>query len=297
MFTFKEKEINQVFRNKQFQLELENNGYVIIPFYKDEDIKKLSEFYLKNTTSNQAGFQPTTYFQSLGYRINASQFIKEIALKYVDDYFINYKAFMGSFITKHADKNSELGVHQDMTLVDESQFMGINIWSPLCDTNEKNGALYLIPKSHRIFPTYRNATIKNCYDKHYGVIKKYMQPVYIKAGEAIVFDNSILHYSPPNLSNAIRIATNVFITHKEATLTICYHDKNRNQIELFEQQDDFFTSFTQFGNDSNQERPKIGNSIGFRDYNFPDLTTKLLEERYGKLKENNFFNKIREKLF
>ena len=43
---------------------------------------------------------------------------------------------MGSFIVKHNDKNSELGVHQDMSLVDESKFMGINTWSPLCDTND-----------------------------------------------------------------------------------------------------------------------------------------------------------------
>lgn len=188
-------------------------------------------------------------------------------------------------------------VHQDMSLVDESIFMGVNVWSPLCDTNEKNGALFLIPKSHRIFPTYRNATITNIYDKHYAVIKRYMQPVYMKAGEAILFDNSILHYSPPNLSNEVRIATNIFVTHREAKITISYHDKEKNKIERFEEEDDFFTSYTQFDNCENMLRPKIGKSIGFTDYNFPVLTPEILEARYGKQKQLGFFDKLKEHIF
>jgi len=297
MFRFKSKDIHPILKDSSLQNELEINGFVIIPFHNSEDIQKLTDFYNEHTKSNQNGFQPTTYFNSLEYRLKASTFIKNIAHKYIEKHLKDYKTYMGSFIVKHPDKNSELGVHQDMTLVDESQFMGINIWSPLCDTTSKNGALYLIPKSHRIFPTYRNATIKNIYDKHYSLIRKYMQPMNIKAGEAIIFDNSILHYSPANLSGKIRIATNVFVTHQAAKITISYHDKTKNQIELFEEDDDFFTTYTQFGNDSNQERPKIGKSLGFFDYNFPDLTPEFLKKNYGEPKSENWFYKIKEKRF
>lgn len=297
MFQFKNKYSNAVFKDKKLQEQLEENGFVIVPFYSDEDIKNLHQFYTKNTTSNNNGFQPTTYVESLEYRLQASTFIKNIAQKYLDYYLENYKTFMGSYIVKHNDKNSELGVHQDMTLVDESKFMGINTWIPLCDTNEKNGALYVIPKSHRIFPTYRNATIPNIYDKYYQEIKKYMQPIYMKAGEAIFFDNSIIHFSPINRSDEVRIATNIFLTHQDARITIAYKEKEQNRIELYEQGDDFFTTYTQFGNDSNMLRPQIGQSIGFRDYDFPILTPKVLEEKYGKLKNENIFQKLKEKLF
>jgi ectoine hydroxylase-related dioxygenase (phytanoyl-CoA dioxygenase family) len=54
------------------------------------------------------------------------------------------------------------------------------------------------------------------------VVKRYMQPVYMKAGEAILFDNSILHFSPVNRSKETRIATNVFVTHQDAKITITY---------------------------------------------------------------------------
>lgn len=297
MFQFREKYIHIVFKDIKLHEQLEENGFVVIPFYTQKDIEQLEDFYIEHTKINNTGFQPTTYFNSLAYRLNASNFIKKIAEPHIERYLHQYKTYMGSFIVKHNDKNSELGVHQDMSLVNESKFMSMNIWSPLCDTTKKNGALYLIPKSHRIFPTYRNATIKNIYDKHCHTIKKYMQPVNMNAGDAIIFDNSILHFSPINQSDKIRIATNVFITHQEAKITISYHDKAKNKIELFEQEDDFFTSYTQFSNDSNQLRPKIGKSVGYVDYDFPDLMPTKLKELYGNIPNENWFNKLKQKIF
>lgn len=287
---------NQILVNDNLQHQLEQEGFVVVPFYSPEEIAQLSEFYTKSTHSNIEGFQPTTYFQSEEYRLKASEVIKKIARPHLEKLLQNYKVYMGSFIVKHNDKNSELGVHQDMTLVDETKFMGVNIWAPLCDTNEKNGALYLIPQSHKLFFTYRNATIPNIYDKHYDLIKKYMQPIYLKAGEAIIFDNSILHFSPINKSEKIRIATNIFVTHKDAMITICYHDKEKNKIELFEQEDTFFTAYKQFGNDANMLRPQIGRSIGFRDYDFPILTPQLLVKNYGKIATETFIDKIIKKI-
>ena len=296
MFQFKEKYKNRVFKDIHLHEQLEDFGFVVVPFYSLDEVALLRSFYYEHTKSNQGGFLPTTYFDSLEYRIKASNYIKDIAQRPLEQYMQHYKTFMGSYIVKHNDKKSELGVHQDMSLVDESNYMGMNVWAPLCDTTVYNGALYLIPKSHRIFPTYRNATIKNIYDKYFHTIKKYMQPIYMKAGQAIIFDNSILHYSPINTSKEIRIATNVFVTHNDANVTICYHDKVVNRIELFEQKDDFFTTYTQFGNDSNQQKPKIGSSLGFVEYDFPDLTPKKLKELYGNPPKMRWIERVFKKL-
>ena len=173
--------------------------------------------------------------------------------------------------------------------------MGVNIWAPLCDTNKQNGALHLIPKSHRIFPTYRNHNIPNIYDQYHREIKQYMQPMYLKAGEAIIFDNSVVHFSPINKSKKNRIATNIFVTHKEATITICFKDVEKNKIEIFEQEDTFFTEYQQFGDGENELRPKIGTSIGFEDYNCPELTPAILAERYGRPKPRSLWQRFKNR--
>lgn len=293
MFDFKNSN-SKVFKDQQLQDQLDREGFVIIPFYTPDEIERLRKFYYDITSENKEGFQPTTYFIDIDYRIKASKEIRSVGVPHIEEYMENFKVFMGSYIVKHADHNSELGVHQDMTLVDESKFMGINIWAPLCDTNDRNGVLHLIPGSHRLFPTYRNHNIGNIYDDYHKEIKEYMQPMYMKAGQAIVFDNSIVHYSPINRSKDDRIATNIFVTHKDATITICYQDNEKGQIELFEQEDTFFTEYQQFGDAGSELRPQIGKSIGFKDFEVPVLTPQLLLEKYGKPRSRNWLAKLKE---
>ena len=120
-----------------------------------------------------------------------------------------------------------------------------------------------------------------------------MLPTNIKAGEAIFFDNSLLHFSPVNLSNQIRIATNVFVSHKDAKITICYLDKTQNKIELFEQEDDFFTKYKQFNNGENLLRPKMGKSIGYRAYDFPVLTPSILDSMKINKNKKSFLEKLK----
>jgi ectoine hydroxylase-related dioxygenase (phytanoyl-CoA dioxygenase family) len=182
-------------------------------------------------------------------------------------------------------------VHQDMTLVDETEFTGINIWCPLIDLTKTNGVLYVLPGSHRLFPTYRGSSIPNIYENVYDVIENYMIPKFLKAGEAIIFDQSIIHYSPPNVSNEIRPVTNTYFTHKDAVFRTAYYDKENHpdKIELFDQDSNFMTNFEQFG-ENIFDRPKIGKSLGYFDFDFPKITTEMLEKKYGKKK--SFINKI-----
>lgn len=65
MFEFKPKDLHPIFKDNQLQIELEEKGYVIVPFYNKNDIQLISNFYSKNTNTNNSGFQPTTYFDSL----------------------------------------------------------------------------------------------------------------------------------------------------------------------------------------------------------------------------------------
>ena len=87
-------------------------------------------------------------------------------------------------------------MHQDMTLVDEDYFSGINIWCPMVDLNETNGAIEILPKSHRFYKTYRGSSIPDIYDNVKDEVRGLMEPCYLKAGEAIIFDQSIIHNSP-----------------------------------------------------------------------------------------------------
>ena len=197
----------------------------------------------------------------------------------------------GCFIVKTPVPESAMCVHQDMTLVDESKFTGINIWVPLIDLTDENGTLEVLPKSHRLFPTYRGASIPGIYYDCNEEVKKYLIKLYPKAGEAVFFDQSIIHFSEANRSDKIRIVTNTYFTHKEATFCTCYwHKDYGSKVEVFEQDETFMTDFEQFG-ENIHDRPKIGKSLGLKEYDFPKLNADILAEKYA-LKQTSAFKKI-----
>lgn len=220
----------------------------------------------------------------------------------LEHYFFDYKVHCGSFIVKGADEKSVLKMHQDMTLVDESVYTGINIWIPLIDLTTTNGAIEILPASHRLFKTYRGASLPDIYDGIEKSVHQLMQPKYLKAGQAIIFDQSIIHYSPANTSGSVRPVINTFVTHKDAGIKICYWDKvpGNNKIEIFNQAPDFMINFQNFGHDI-FSRPSIGKSVGFVEYDFPKITPGLLKCEYGLQPEKdvpapktkqNFFRRL-----
>jgi hypothetical protein len=274
----------KVFKDNELQQQFAKDGYVIVPFYNEEEVEYLNNLYHDLHPKDEKGFFPSTFSKDKEYRTKADDEIQKLGSRTMNEILEDVKVVCGSFIVKSPGADSIMPLHQDMTLVDESKYCGMNIWCPLIDLDDKNGVLNALKGSQRIHPSYRGSSIPNIYNNVQEEVIEYMKPIYLKAGEAIIFDQSIFHYSPPNLSDGVRIVTNTFFTHKDATFMTVWYDKDnhKGQVERFEQDDDFMTNFEQFGHDI-YSRPRMGKSLGLIDYNFPFVTVKELEERYGKL--------------
>jgi ectoine hydroxylase-related dioxygenase (phytanoyl-CoA dioxygenase family) len=270
---------NDIFQDKLLQQQFNDNGYVVVPFINESAVERLLTTYKQFYPDGVKGFFSTTFANNKEHRAGVNEAIKKNCLDKIDIIFQDYKIMFSSFIVKAPDQSSELIMHQDMTLVDENKYSGVNIWCPLIDLNSTNGAIQLIPKSHRFYKTYRGSTLPDIYDNVKTEIKSLMQPLYLKKGEAVIFDQSIIHYSPANLSNEERPVINTFITSKEARIQICYWDKNTygNNVEIFEQEDDFLENFENFGHNI-FSKPSIGKSLGLFAFDFPKLTVQTIED-------------------
>jgi hypothetical protein len=290
----------RVFKDEEHQIRFERDGYIVLPFYNPAEMHELAGLYKRLHPKDEKGFFPSTFSSDKNYRKEADKEIRRLCERSIDNYFQDIKVMCGSFIVKSPVPESAMCVHQDMTLVDESKFTGINIWVPLIDLNDENGTLEVLPGSHRIFPTYRSSTIPEFFSERAEDIKPYMKKLYPKAGEAIVFDQSIIHYSKANQSGDIRIVTNTYFTHKDSTFQTCYWEKSYgNRVELFEQSDSFMTDFEQFG-DNIRARPKVGISKGLVVYDFPKIDAMGLAKLYGNRAlpaKNKFYKRFLEKVF
>lgn len=281
MFNFP-KQMLQVFKEQETQNSFEKNGFVILPFYTPDEINELNEIYHKLHPKDEHGFFPSTFSKDKNYRVVADKEIRRIGSRSIDYYCQNIKVVCGAFIVKNIGIDSGMCVHQDMSLVDESRFTGINIWVPLVDLTIENGALFVLRGSHRMTPTYRGSSIPECFSPVMNEVIDFLEPVTVKAGEAVIFDQSIIHFSPPNFSNDIRIVTNTYFTHQDAEFRTYYWNKEfGNNVEAFAQDNNFMTNFDQFG-DNIHDRPKVGKSLGLIPYSFPKIDLEYLEKNYTR---------------
>lgn len=253
--------INNIFRSGELEKEFDKNSYVIVDLLEKDEVEYLERKYYELHSANNRGFYATTFQADLNYRRKVDEIVSAIFNPALEKHFTNHKNFLGSYVTKNNEPKSELGMHQDLTLVDEDYFVPINVWCPLTDINETNGALRLLKGSHRFPRTYRAPTIPFTYQEHVRYLDQFMTPMYIKAGQAVVCSQSTLHDSVPNISNRFRIVAQTFVSHKDAQFQVVYRDKKKpNQLEVYEEAPDFLMTFQQF-KEGIFDRPKIGKLI------------------------------------
>jgi hypothetical protein len=125
---------------------------------------------------------------------------------------------------------AEVTVHQHSSLVDESAYRSLAAWVPLVDMSIERGTMYVIKGSHDFSHHVRSY---NDYNRAFrGVSKRllgrYGTPLLLRAGQAILFDDRLVHWSPRNRSSTVRTAIQLELIPDEAELTVYFRRDDRD---------------------------------------------------------------------
>lgn len=254
-----------IIRDKDIQQEIHEIGYKVVDFLTEEQLNKLSALYKQTHQfeGEKGGMFYSVYSQDLDYRKKVHEGIGAIINDSLATFFKDYKTIINSFIVKANGPESEFYLHQDTTGTDEYKYSPLSIWAPLHDVDLNNGALCVVPKTHHLFSPYRSISFPTPFDHIQGTVKKYLVPIPLKAGQALIFDNRVVHNSVANNSDRPRVAITAGLFPKEAPFITCFKEnKDDKQIELIAHEDKFLLEGKNFLVDC-FDRPKTGNSMGF----------------------------------
>lgn len=253
-----ENKIPAIFKDPNLQSQFESEGYVKIQLLSEKDIELLTQLFYKfhNNIIDNA-FSASTFIGNIEEKLKIRDTLYPIFLPHFENIFKDYTYFGSSFLYKTPGKNSDLAPHQDWTIVDEKKHVAINIWTPLIDTNETNGTLYVVPKSQSqsVF-SLRAPTIPFYFQNYFDTVIKCALPTNAKAGEAVILNQSLIHYSSSNNSDSIRIAITSGLKTKDAPMLFHYKNEH-NEIEQYEMPEDFLLAFENFEKDIYQ-KPQNG---------------------------------------
>ncbi|CAK9249850.1 unnamed protein product [Sphagnum jensenii] len=268
--------------------KLIDDGYIVVPFLSQEETADLKNFYYQFNSDKLEGMSATAHLPDIDRRMEMNNFIKKVFERAIAQTFINATALGGSFIAKGKGKNGTLTPHQDWNIVDELQFRSFNIWVPLVDLNENNGAICIMPGSHTWIQSYRSSNIGSAYHNVEPQLWERMTRLDMRAGEALIYDHRLIHASGENKTDKIRLAAVFGIIPDEASM-LYYHKMDDKTVEIYESNKEFFLYENIF------EGPKKLKRVGQVPYDFPSITVQQLD-RFEKGPEIGLLGRLRAML-
>jgi ectoine hydroxylase-related dioxygenase (phytanoyl-CoA dioxygenase family) len=152
------------------------------------------------------------------------------------------------------------------------------MWIPLIDVDENNGTITFVKGSHQFINTYRGAGTPEVYSHLLEVATPYLEPIPLKAGEAVFFFHNILHGSTYNHMPHARVCIGLTLTEKNAPLIFYHKAAEEETTDVYAADDTFFLRFLH-----NQSKIPDGSVL---------LEKKLIE--YKRLSQIEFIEKAEQ---
>lgn len=202
-----------LFRNDALQRAFQRDGYVVFNLLSETDLREAKRLY--SNFRQQYPAPPDVPVYSSCDTFDADLIrqldhdLRLLVEPQLDRVLKSYDYLMSSFLTKEPGENNETPYHQDPTLIErgDSSKVSAGLWTPLDDTDIQRGCLRVIPGSHRLgeilvvtpdFPTlFRDFRHK---------LDSFAQPIIMRAGQGVIFDNKLIHGAYPNRSDNSRTA-------------------------------------------------------------------------------------------
>ena len=275
----------QILKDERLDKQLWEKGYVIIPFLSDEEVNELIQFFWDNHENLEQPMYATAHVLDTAFRQKMNDGVKQVFNRAINEHFTNVKPLGASFIVKGKGKEGVLDPHMDWNIVNEEQSRSFNIWVPLVDVDENNGALMVLPESHNKVEVFRGANIENPFKAAYQILWEEMNVMNMKAGYAFIYDHRLIHASKENNTEKHRLSIAYGIIQENEQMY--YYYKNGNKIEEYVCPPDFYM------NENPGEGPtglKINRSIN---YDFPVYNEQQFANQFGIKLKKPFLERIR----
>ena len=226
------------FHEAENSRRLTNDGFATFDLLRDHDIEALTAIFNEHHSSNPEGFYATTHLDDKEKRKALSDQAMSILSCRIESHFENIELLGGAFISKAPGQKGVLPLHQDWNLVDEKKARSYNLWIPLVDVNEENGAMRMLVGSHTKQETFRGPNVPPVLYPISNEVDKHMVSLNMKKGEAVLYDHALWHSSPENRTDQLRLAFVLGVVPKDAELK--YYQQNGDTVEEYASHPNFF---------------------------------------------------------
>lgn len=221
--------MRRIFIDDTLEQTITDEGYAVIrQALGTAECDTLSSYYHSHLPADDRPFTISNWNNDEQNRTDTFNFITAQLKCVADKYLDSYKPVMSVYTIKKPHSNSDMLLHQDWSLVDETKYRSVSIWLALCDMSLENGNLQVASQSHIYcaFPRGMNVPVpfENIRQQMH---EQALTNIPLKKGDAVVFEHRLIHASPANNSNELRLAAVCALIPAEAQLIHYYKDPNK----------------------------------------------------------------------
>ncbi len=282
--------MRKVLRDEALEEQFQRDGYVRVPFITPQEVAELKQKFFDSLpasggqiSADETGVENSrlvTYdFTFIDKNIDYKRQVFDIITTYfkphMDRLLADYRPVIANYIRKKTD-TGEVPLHENWAFADERKCCTVSIWCPLVDSTVENGTLQVVPGSHKRFGEVRGPMIPWELDGIKEIIiDNYLVPLETRAGDCVILDDSIVHYSALNKTNELRLAIQLICIPAEMP-SIHYHmdpSVSMTDVDVLEVDVDFYMQFNPW------KKPENAKKVGHIPYKFHPLTEQEFKQR------------------
>ncbi len=227
------------------------DGYVKVPLLSEDELADLTSGFTRlapfdgfdpRTLDNpRCGYHCTFLDPDHSYRRASDQLIRDVFAERLAEVVPGYRIFTSNIYVKPPG-TGRFEIHQNWPTLASMEVPTVTAWIPLQDTGFRNGTMRLAVGGHCVFPDIAAASSDRFFDDfEHELIEKYLEPIDVAAGEALIFDDSLLHWSSDNRSAQPRVTFQLeMVPNGARTVLWVRNPDNAEEFELWESSTDFY---------------------------------------------------------
>jgi hypothetical protein len=223
----------------EHQRSFERTGYAIVDLLGPDEVAELQRRYdllehRHQTTSPWVdGFETTLYDDRPDHRAQVLRDVEDVMGPALERALVDHRIMFANHVVK-LPGSAAVPPHADWTFLDEDRFSSATVWVPLVDTSLelRNGALGVSVGSQDRIDFVRIANVAS-YDRCVDAVADLPRSTpALRAGQAIVMDNRVVHFSAPNETATTRVAVGCVVGPVEAELRHYWLDADDSLIRF-----------------------------------------------------------------
>ena len=242
--------------------KLMKDGFFITELFTGKEIELLNEGYqdfLSYTDRSRfSHFAASCAVPEIKAKSVAREHLDRVCRKAFKRLFREEAADLvgGTYLIKTCGEGTRPnGLHQDLPMIDETSTFAMYSWTPITETGQNTGKLFVVPGSHlhgirqRTGPELFDLSESDLLELGFSV-----ETLDIPMGHTVFFDTALMHGSLPNTSVKDRVTVNYYVKSKQADyLYFVRNAENPLDVDVYEIDRDhyYFNQLDPIGTDPN----------------------------------------------